>query len=108
MPFFFGRLAEPVHDGGKANPLWDRDKNRPLPGLDFPGVPTSVLIGATFAVLGADGLPWWVLHGIARVVVGVLWAALIDLPVAATCALLVLGRAMDAREAARKMREAIK
>jgi hypothetical protein len=86
-------------------PALDRDKDRPHPIPDFPGVPTSILIGATFVILASDGWPWWYLHGTARAAAGVPWAVLVDLPVASMCGLPALRRVMDARKEAGKMRD---
>jgi hypothetical protein len=83
----------------------DRDKNRPHPILDFPGVPNFDLDRSHFCHPGGRRLPRWYLHGTARAAVGVPWAVLVDLPVASMCGLPALRRVMDARKEAEKMKD---
>jgi hypothetical protein len=47
---------------------------------NVPGARPAILTLAALASLGALSWPWWVLHGIPRWIVGVVWTLLFALP----------------------------
>lgn len=67
---------------------------------EFPGVATFLMLLAIIPFIW----PWYVLHGTARWVVGIIWAVLVDLPAAALVVVYWRQKAIESRDKRRAAR----
>lgn len=67
-------------------------RRNPVFNLDFPGALTAVIVLGAMAVVFAGAWPWFVLHGTARLAVGIGWSVFLGLIGVLVLAIVIVSR----------------